>query len=70
MITRQRDLDAFAYADAHDVSLLDDDGLQFVIYGVVPQRRFLLEALYGFLVLKSGGQVPFSVETHRLVWEF
>ena len=31
MVTRQRDLDAFAYADAHDVSVLDDDGLQFVL---------------------------------------
>lgn len=58
MVTRQRDLDAFAYADAHDVSVLDDEGLQFVLYGVVPQRRFLLEALYGFLVLKNG--VPIS----------
>lgn len=61
MITRERDLDAFAYADAHDVSLLDDDTLQFVLYGVVPQRRFLLETLYGFLVLKNG--VPISYGT-------
>ena len=45
VITRRREsLDAFAYADAHDVSLLDDDlqngGLQFVLYGVVPSDVF------------------------------
>jgi hypothetical protein len=58
MVTRQRDLDAFAYADAHDVSIVDDGSLQFILYGVVPSRRFLLETLYGFLVLKNG--VPTS----------
>jgi hypothetical protein len=67
MVTRQRDLDAFAYADAHDVSLLDDDsqngGLQFVLYGVVPQRRFLLETLYGFLVLKNGVPISYGAAT-------
>ena len=63
MITRQRDLDAFAYADPHDVSLLDDDGLQFVLYGVVPQRRFLLETLYGFLVLKNGVPISYGAVT-------
>jgi len=67
MITRQRDLDAFAYADAQDVSLLDDDlqnsGLQFVLYGVVPQRRFLLETLYGFLVLKNGVPISYGAAT-------
>ena len=44
----------FAYADPYDVRILDDDGLQFVLYGVTPERRFLLETLYGFLVLKNG----------------
>ncbi|NIM08978.1 MAG: hypothetical protein GTO53_07485 [Planctomycetales bacterium] len=63
MVTRQRDLDAFAYADVHDVSLLDDDGLQFVLYGVVPQRRFLLECLYGFLVLKNGVPISYGAIT-------
>jgi len=63
MVTRQRDLDAFAYADAHDVSLLDDDSLQFVLYGVLPQRRFLLESHYGFLVLKSGVPISYGAIT-------
>jgi hypothetical protein len=63
MITRQRDLDAFAYADAHDVSLLDDEDLQFVLYGVVPERRFLLETLYGILVLKNGVPISYGAAT-------
>jgi hypothetical protein len=63
MLTRQRDLDAFAYADAHDVSLLDDNGLQYVLYGVLPERRFLLETLYGFLVLKNGVPISYGAIT-------
>ena len=61
MITRERDLDAFAYADPNDVSLVNDDDLQFVLYGMTPQRRFLLETQYGFVVLKNG--VPISYGT-------
>jgi hypothetical protein len=67
MITRERDLDAFAYADAQDVSVIDDDlqkgGLRFVLYGVVPERRFLLETLYGFLVLKNGVPISYGAAT-------
>jgi hypothetical protein len=58
MITRERDLDAFAYADPNDVILVKDDDLHFVLYGMTPQRRFLLETQYGFVVLKNG--VPIS----------
>ncbi|MEE8384913.1 MAG: hypothetical protein V3S01_03240, partial [Dehalococcoidia bacterium] len=48
MATRSRDLDAFAYGSKHDVRLLDcGHGLQFAYIGVVPERRFLLETLYG-----------------------
>ncbi len=63
MITRQRDLDAFAYADANDVSVLNDGALQFVLYGVLPQRRFLLETLYGYLVLKNGVPISYGAVT-------
>ncbi|MCA9231321.1 MAG: hypothetical protein KDA57_11755 [Planctomycetales bacterium] len=63
MVTRQRDLDAFAYADAHDISILDDEGLRFVLYGVTPARRFLLETLYGFLVLKNGVPISYGAIT-------
>jgi hypothetical protein len=61
MITRERDLDAFAYADPNDVSLVNDDDLQFVLHGMMPRRRFLLETQYGFVVLKNG--VPISYGT-------
>ncbi len=61
MATRHRDLDAFAYADPLDVSLIDDHaGLQFVLYGMLPHRRFLLETQYGYLVLKNGVPVSYG----------
>src|SRR5258708_11776048 len=55
MVTRSRDLDVFSYADRNDVSLVDcGQGLQFVAFGAIPERRLLLEAVYGFLTLKNG----------------
>jgi len=55
MATRSRDLDAFAYGDANDVRLVDcGDGLEFAAIGMLPERRLLLEAVYGFLTLKNG----------------
>jgi hypothetical protein len=55
MVTRARDLDVFAYGDAGDVRLVDcGDGLQFAVFSAVPERRLLLEAVYGFLTLKNG----------------
>lgn len=55
MVTRSRDLDAFSYGDPGDVRVVDfGDGLQFACIGVVPQRRLLLEAVYGYLTLKNG----------------
>jgi hypothetical protein len=55
MVTRSRDLDAFSYASLHDVRLVDcGDGLQFVAYGTVPERRLMFESVYGFLTLKNG----------------
>ncbi len=64
MATRHRDLDAFAYADANDVSLIDDtNGLQFVLYGLMPERRFLLETQYGYLILKNGVPISYGAIT-------
>lgn len=61
MITRQRDLDAFAYGDARDVRLVDDgDGLAFALIGVVPERRTLLPAVYGILTLQNGVPIGYS----------
>ncbi len=55
MVTRARDLDAFAYADPRDVRLVDcGGGLAFACLGVLPARRLLLESVYGFLTLRNG----------------
>ncbi len=55
MVTRSRDLDVFANADPRDVRLVDcGGGLQFACIGVRPERRLLLESVYGFLTLKNG----------------
>ena len=55
MIARARDLDAFAYGDPADVRLVEcGGGLQFVCIGVRPERRLMLEAVYGCLTLRNG----------------
>ena len=55
MVTRQRDLDVFTYADPRDVRMVDDGGgLQFACLGALPERRLLLESVYGYLTLKNG----------------
>lgn len=55
MITRSRDLDAFSYGDKNDVRLVDcGQGLQFACIGQIPERRLLLETVYGFLTIKNG----------------
>lgn len=55
MVTRSRDLDAFAHGDPRDVRLIDDgDGLAFALIGVVPERRLFLPAVYGALTLRNG----------------
>ena len=55
MVARERDLDAFQWADPDDVRLVRFPGnLAFAAIGVVPERRLLLESVYGFLTLKNG----------------
>jgi hypothetical protein len=55
MVTRSRDLDVFAYGDPRDVRLVDwGEGLQFAVIGFVPERRLMLECVYGALTLQSG----------------
>jgi len=55
MVTRSRDLDAFIHGNPRDVRLIDcGDGLEFAAIGVVPERRLMLESVYGFLTLKNG----------------
>jgi hypothetical protein len=64
MVTRSRDLDAFAYASVDDVRICDfDDGFTLAVLGVIPERRLLLDSMYGALTMKNGvpiGYVLFS----------
>ncbi|MCI0433422.1 MAG: hypothetical protein L0271_07220 [Gemmatimonadetes bacterium] len=64
MVTRSRDLDVFMYGDPADVRLVDHgDGLGFVVIGAIPERRLLLEAVYGFLTLKNGVPVGYVLNS-------
>ncbi len=55
MVTRSRDLDSFEHADPADVRLVDcGEGLQFACIGLVPERRALLDGIYGYLTLQNG----------------
>jgi hypothetical protein len=55
MVTRERDLDNFAYGDCRDVRIVDDgDGLQWIVIGTLPERRPILRATYGMLTLRNG----------------
>lgn len=55
MVTRERALAAFSYAEPRDAWLVDDgEGLAFGLIGVVPERRQALAATYGGLTLRNG----------------
>lgn len=61
MVTRERDLAAFQFADIHDVFLMDDgDGLVFAMMGTRPVRRALFPATYGSLTLKNGVPIGYA----------
>ncbi|HQR19314.1 MAG TPA: hypothetical protein PLE54_08850 [Burkholderiaceae bacterium] len=60
MISRCRDLDAFAYGNEDDVWLCTDDGaLAFALIGMQPERRAALPAIYGGLTLRNGVPVGY-----------
>jgi len=64
MVTRSRDLDAFAFADARDARIIDcGGGLEFACLGVEPEYRMLLEAVYGFLVLQNGVPIGYALSS-------
>ncbi|MFO1054447.1 MAG: hypothetical protein U1F36_19675 [Planctomycetota bacterium] len=64
MVTRSRDLDAFAYGDPDDVRLIEwEDGLQFAAIGVIPERRLLLESVYAYLTLKNGVPIGYVLNS-------
>ena len=55
MVTRKRDLDAFAYGDEREVLLVDaGDGLAFTFNGAQPEKRAPIAALFGGLTLQNG----------------
>ncbi|MHC4931016.1 MAG: hypothetical protein ACYTGV_02345 [Planctomycetota bacterium] len=55
MVPRHRDLLIFLYADEKDVRMVDfGDGLQLACMGAVPERRLVLESVYGCLTLMNG----------------
>lgn len=61
MVTRSRDLDAFAYGNARDVRLADDGGgLGFALIGVIPERRALVAATWGYLILHNGVPIGYG----------
>jgi len=61
LVTRGRDLDAFAYGNPQDVRVADDGGgLQWAVIGMTPERRAPLRAAYGFLILRNGMPVGYG----------
>jgi hypothetical protein len=62
MVPRERDLEVFAYGNPDDVRLIDaGGGLWFARIGVIPERRSLLEAVYGLLMLKNGVAIGYAL---------
>ena len=55
MITRERDVAGFQFANPKDVFLVDDgQGLAFAMMGMTPARRATLPSTYTALTLKNG----------------
>ncbi len=64
MVARSRDLDAFAWASADDVVRVHcRHGVQVVLIGMLPEKRYLLECEYGYLMLKNGVVVGYGTGT-------
>lgn len=61
MVARSRDLDAFTHASPDDVRLVEcEEGIRIACFGMLPERRLLLESVYGYLVLKNGVPVAYG----------
>lgn len=60
MVTRSRDLDAFAYGDPRAVRIIEDGaGLAFALIGLIPERRKADADTWGALMLKNGVPVGY-----------
>ncbi len=67
MVARSRDLDAFAYASADDVMRVHcGHGIQIVLVGMLPEKRYLLECEYGYLMLRNGVVLGYGTGTGLL----
>ena len=61
MVAYARELDAFSFSSARDVSVVHSGrGLAFAFLGVEPERRLMLEAVYGYVVLKNGVPIGYG----------
>lgn len=61
MVSRARDLDAFAYGSRDDVVIVDDgEGLLYAFNGVTPDRRNLFPAIYGGLTIRNGIPIGYA----------
>jgi hypothetical protein len=64
MVSRQRDLDAIAYANADDIVRVHcRQGMQIVLLGMLPESRYLLESEYAYLMLRNGAVVGYGTGT-------
>ena len=64
MVARSRDLDAFGYASADDVMRVHcGHGIQIVLIGMLPVKRYMLECEYGYLMLRNGVVVGYGTGT-------
>jgi hypothetical protein len=64
MVPRHRDLLVFLHGDENDVRVLDfGEGLEFAAIGARPERRLVLEAVYGFLTLKNGVPIGYVLNS-------
>ncbi|MBU2677673.1 MAG: hypothetical protein KJP16_11360 [Gammaproteobacteria bacterium] len=64
MVSRLRDLDAFAYASVDDVLRVRcEAGIQIMLFGIRPERRYFLECEYGYLMLKNGAVIGYGTGT-------
>ena len=61
LAAREREIYPISHANPSDVMVYAlDRGLEIVTYGVLPERRMILEGLWGYLLLKNGIPVGYG----------
>jgi hypothetical protein len=62
MVVRARDLDNFIHADPNDVRIFEFDGsLRFACFGLIPERRLMIESVYGMLTIKNNVPIGYAL---------